>query len=414
MAPGSGGSDVVDDHILVENHGPGDATDVVVHEKLPPGRPSSRSTRIKALVMVSPGEVTCTVPHLDAGGSVEINMVLRESGGDAKSGSIDEATVTASQFDPAPDNNSGEVTAPQPPSPGVTPPVTDLGVRLHESAATAPLGGKLTDTITVTNHGPDVATGVDLVDALGAATELIAVHPGRASCSPSAPLHCTVATLAPGASLTIERTLRPLRPGRLIDAASVSADQIDANVANNVARVSTIVRRRGTAARLRIVPVQPVANPGEVVSFVIVGAVTRPTPGVTPMVCVTLPAGLHLTAAPAASTDGTQVCWGMTDLVTGHPRTFRLRARIAAAHTSGVTLAVHGRISRRELRRHPGGGQRPGAAPSGRMSLPRPRYPAGAHRLLAVGPATVRTSDPTSTGRFRSCRATTHGAALCS
>ena len=49
VAPGSGGSDVVDDHILVENHGPGDATDVVVHEKLPPGRPSSRSTLIKAL-----------------------------------------------------------------------------------------------------------------------------------------------------------------------------------------------------------------------------------------------------------------------------------------------------------------------------------------------------------------------------
>ena len=90
---------------------------------------------------------------------------------------------------------------------------------------------------------------------------------------------------------------------------------------------------------------QPVANPGEVVSFVIVAAVTRPTPGVTPMVCVTLPARLHLTAAPAATTDGTQVCWRMTDLVTGHPRTFRLRARIAAAHTSGATLAVHGRLT---------------------------------------------------------------------
>ena len=345
VAPGSGGSDVVDDHILLEDHGPGDATDVVVHEKLPPGAAVESVNSDQGSCTVSRGGVTCTVPHLDAGGSVEINMVFRESGGDAKAGSVDEGTVTASQFDPAPGNNSREVTAPQPPSAGIAPPVADLEVRLHENAATAPLGGKLTDTITVTNHGPEVATGVDLIDVLGVATELIAVHPGRATCSPGAPLRCTLATLAPGASVTIERTLRPLRPGRLIDAASVSAGQIDANVANNLAKDSTIVRRRGTAARLRIVPLQPVANPGEVVSFVIVAAVTRPTPGVTPMVCVTLPARLRLTAAPAATTDGTQVCWRVTDLVTGHPRTFRLRARIAAAHTSGATLAVHGRLT---------------------------------------------------------------------
>ncbi|MGZ4305705.1 MAG: hypothetical protein ACXVSL_12680 [Solirubrobacteraceae bacterium] len=344
-AADSGGSDVVDDHILLENHGPGDATDVVLHEKLPPGATVESVASDQGSCTVSAGGVTCTVPDLDAGGSVEINIVVREPAGDATSGSIDEATVTASQFDPTPGNNSGEVTVPQPPSPGVSPPVADVGVRLHESAATAPLGGKLTDTITVTNHGPAAATGADLTDVLGAATELIAVHPGRASCSPSVPLHCTLATLAPGASLTIELMLRPLRPGRLIDAASVSAGQVDANVANNLAKVSTTVRRRTTAARLRILPVQPVANAGHVVSFVIVAALTRPTPGVTPMVCVTLAARLHLTAAPAATTDGTQVCWRVIDLVAGHPRNFQLRARIAAAHTSGATLAVHGRLT---------------------------------------------------------------------
>jgi large repetitive protein len=345
VAPGTGGSDVVDDHILIENHGPGDATDVVVHERISPGATVESVTADQGSCTVSPDEVTCTVPHLDAGGSVDINTVLSEPGGDASSGSVDEATVTASQFDPTPGNNSGEVTAPQPPSSGVNPPVADLGVQVHESATTASLGSTLTETMMVTNRGPDAATGVDLTDVLGAATELIAVNPGRAACSASAPLHCTLATLPPGASLTIGRTLRPLGPGRLIDAASVSANELDANVANNLATASTTVRRRTTAARLRIVPVQPVAHPGHAVSFVIIATVTKPVPGVTPMLCVTLPTRLLLTSAPKATTNGTTVCWRMTDLVAGHPQTFRLRARIAAARTSGTTLAVHGRLA---------------------------------------------------------------------
>ena len=199
--------------------------------------------------------------------------------------------------------------------------------------------------ITIANPVPTPPPASTSPSALDAAAELIAVNPGSSLMQPGPPLHCTLATLAPGASLTIEQTLRPLRPGPLIDAASVSAGQIDANRANNLAKVSTTVPRRGTAARLRIVPVEPVAKPGEVVSFVIVAAVTRPTPGVTPRACVTLPALLHLTAAPATTTDGTQVCWRMTDLVTGHPRTSRLRTRIAAAHTSGAILALHGRLT---------------------------------------------------------------------
>ncbi len=345
VAPGSRGSDVVDDHVLIENHGPGDATDVVVHETIPPGATVESVTADEGLCTVSAGEVTCNVAHLDAGGSVDINTILSEPAGDAASGSVDETTVTASQFDPTPGNNSGEVTAPQPPPTGVNPPVADLGVQIHESATTASLGDKLTETIAVTNHGPDSATGVDLTDVLGAATEVTAVDRGRSSCNGGAPLHCTLATLAPGASTTIKLTLRPLRPGRLIQSASVSADELDANTANNLARASTTVRRRTTAARLRIVPLQPVAHPGRVVSFVITATVTRSVPGVTPLLCVTLPARLRLTSAGEATTNGKMVCWRMTDLVAGQPQTFRLRARIATARTAGTTLSVHGRIS---------------------------------------------------------------------
>jgi uncharacterized repeat protein (TIGR01451 family) len=36
--------DKVDDHVLIENHGPDDATDVVLHETVPPGAIAETAT----------------------------------------------------------------------------------------------------------------------------------------------------------------------------------------------------------------------------------------------------------------------------------------------------------------------------------------------------------------------------------
>jgi uncharacterized repeat protein (TIGR01451 family) len=114
-----------------------------------------------------------------------------------------------------------------------------------------PLGEPLTETITITNDGPATATGVEITDVLGAAAEVIAVMPGSASCRSVAPLECSLNALLAGSSQTIELSLRPLRRERLTDTATVSADQLDPNLANNLAKTSATVARRATSARLR-------------------------------------------------------------------------------------------------------------------------------------------------------------------
>ncbi len=336
-ASGSGG-DVIDSHITIDDHGPADATDVVVHEDLPPGSTVESAAVDGGTCTSEAGGLTCTLPHLDSGGSAEIGAVIREPSPDAGSGSRTEATVTAAQPDPTPANNSRDATGP---SPTTAASAIDLAVADHLSAASVPLGGTLTETIIVNNHGPGAATGLDLTGALNGAAQVLALAPGAASCTSTLPLHCTVGSLPAGATATVELVLRPLRAGRLTDAAEVSADQPETTYANNVATVSATVVRRTTAGAVQIVPVEPVTSARSVVEFVLTAAVIRPTPGITPSVCVTLPARLSLSRAPGGGlVSRSRVCWDMTDLVSGRPQVFRFFARVGAVPRSGASFSV--------------------------------------------------------------------------
>ncbi|MGZ4194863.1 MAG: DUF11 domain-containing protein [Solirubrobacteraceae bacterium] len=337
VAPSAFGDDVVDDHIAIENHGPGDATDVVFHDTVPAGAVIESAMIDQGSCTVSATEITCVIPHLDSGGTVEANIVIVEPPADAMSGSTNEASVIASQFDPTPANASNDATAAMPSS---SAPMADLSIQDHESAQAVPLGGKIIDTITVVNDGPATATNVDLTDGLSAAAELVAVNPGGASCGSDVPLHCTFPSLAPGKSFSIDLIFRELRPGRVINAASVSADDPEPNYANDFAKATATVKRRVTAAKVRIVPIQPVARARQKVGFVLTIAVTKRTPAVMPNACVTLPRRLKLLAAPGAVSTGSRLCWETADLIAGRTRTFRFSARIVSSAPAGAAIAV--------------------------------------------------------------------------
>jgi uncharacterized repeat protein (TIGR01451 family) len=242
VAPSPSGVDVVDDHILIVNPGPADATDVVLHDTVPAGAVIDSVTTDQGSCSISGNEITCVVPHMDAGGTVNIDEIFHETSTDAAAGSPSDATATAAGFDPTPPNSAVEV-----PVPSSTPEAAALAVDVHESSVTVPLGGLETETITITNDGPGTATGVDITDALDAAANVIDVKPGSASCASRTPLICTIDALAKGASLTIELEVRPLRPGRLIDAVSISDYEPNALLANDFATTTATVKPRRTA-----------------------------------------------------------------------------------------------------------------------------------------------------------------------
>ena len=341
VAPAAFGNDVVDDHVTIENKGPGDATDIVIHDVVPPGATIDSATIDQGTCSISATDVTCVISHLDAGGAAEVDVVLVEPAGDALAGSTSEATISASQFDPTPSNDSGEATAPMP-TPGAAP--ADLAIQDHESSSQDAVGGTLTDTITVVNNGPGTATGVDLTDALDAAAEVIAIEPGAFTCDPGFVVQCSLADLAPGASESLEVHIRPLRPGRLIDDVTASDDQLDPSYANDSAKTTATVTPRATAAKVRIVPIKPAASPGHEVGFVVTVGVIKPIPGVMPTVCVTIPQQLRVTHAPGAVASRGRLCWDADALINGTPRTFRFSARIASA-AGPAPLAVHAKLT---------------------------------------------------------------------
>ncbi len=339
-APAAFGDDSVDDHVTIENSGPGDATDVVLHDVAPPGATIDSATIDQGSCSVSATDVTCVIPHLDAGGSAEADIVLVEPPGDALAGSKSEASISASQFDPTPSNDSGEATAPMS-TPGA--PMADLVIQDHESSSQDTLGGTLVDTITVVDNGPGEATGIDLTDALDAAAQVTAIDSGAFTCSSGAAVQCSLAELAPGESETLEVHVRPLRPGELIDDVTASDDQFDPNYANDSAQTTATVTPRATAAKVRIVPVQRVAAPGHVVGFVVTVGVVKPVPGVKPTVCVTLQRQLRVVRAAGAVASAGRLCWDSDALVNGSPRAFRFSARVVSS--GATTIAVHARLT---------------------------------------------------------------------
>jgi uncharacterized repeat protein (TIGR01451 family) len=345
VAPAALGDDAVDDQLTIENRGPGDAMDVTLHDVVPPGATIESATVDQGSCSVDANDVTCLIPHLDSGGSAQVNVVIAEPADDAAAGSMSEATVTAAQFDPTPANDSEAVTVPTPPATEPAGLTTDLAVEDHQSTRDVPLGGTLTETITVVNNGPGAATGLDLTDALSAAAEVVAVKPGAATCTSKLPLRCTFAHLPAGTSTPIELVLRPLRPGQLTDTAAVSASDAETNYANNTATIAATVLPRRTAARLRIVPIEPVANAGRVDEFIVTAAVTERSPGVMPVVCVTLPRQLRLRTAPGSVTAGSRPCWELTDLISGQAQSFRFTARIGPVSGSGVAFTIRGRLT---------------------------------------------------------------------
>jgi uncharacterized repeat protein (TIGR01451 family) len=339
VAPDTTG-DKVDDQIVIENHGPADATDVVIHETLPAGAVVDSTTSDQGSCAVSGSELICTISRLDNGGSAVVNVVEQVPAGTGATGSVNEVTATARQLDPRPQDNSGETTA----MPASAAAPANLAVGATESARSVPIGGLLDDTVAVHNDGPGTATGVEITDVLGAAAMLEGVTSESATCATGEPVHCTIASLPAGATSTIMLVVRPLRPGQLLDAVTVSGAQLDSSYANNVSTAFARVRTRPTVARLRVAALRSTASPGQRVRFVIVASVVKVTPGLRPLMCATLPAGLRLRSAPGALRHGSTVCWRARELIAGSPQRFRLTAVVRPGF-SAASLRLRARLT---------------------------------------------------------------------
>ncbi|HEY1269005.1 MAG TPA: SBBP repeat-containing protein [Candidatus Binatia bacterium] len=161
----------------------------------------------------------------------------------------------------------------------------DLTIKMTTSTKVVSPGDTITYTVTVTNKGPDTATGV-VVDAPLPAGATLPVAPG---CDTS--VQCVIGTMAKGAStvITISFTA-PSTTGQLVYTATVTSDDTDTNgnsdtstVKSNVLLPDLIVKKvtldvttvavggsiniTDTTSNKQSVPVAPAATPAFTTAF---------------------------------------------------------------------------------------------------------------------------------------------------
>ncbi len=130
------------------------------------------------------------------------------------------------------------------------PPVADLAITKTGAPNPVVSGNQLTYTLTVTNKGPQDATGVTVTDPLPDNVHFNSVTPTQGACirSTTKPnptkdgtVTCNLGNLSNGASASITIVVTATTPGTLTNTATVVGNEIDPNVANNSATATTTV-----------------------------------------------------------------------------------------------------------------------------------------------------------------------------
>ena len=195
-----------------------------------------------------PGQwLQCALGTIPSGGSATLVLVVRPTMALFPDEVMPEvsvgvrAEVSAAEQDPVLANNQAYRTF------AVRRPRVDLSVNVTATPATVLVGAPVTIAATVTNNGPDAATGANLtgLDYVIGTHTIDSVTPSQGTCgavAPSAPLQCALGTLASGASITVVVVARPTDDvfgGSTVAQISVgarvqvAADQQDPVPANN-------------------------------------------------------------------------------------------------------------------------------------------------------------------------------------
>src|SRR5262249_43015363 len=118
----------------------------------------------------------------------------------------------------------------------------DVDVKKKASPPSVPVGGNVTYTLTVENHGPDTATGATVVDALPAGVQYVSASTTQGTCSQSGgTVTCRLGTMANRAKVTVTIVATATVAGTVANSATVSANENDPNTNNNSDSDSTRV-----------------------------------------------------------------------------------------------------------------------------------------------------------------------------
>jgi uncharacterized repeat protein (TIGR01451 family) len=330
--------DTITFEIGVANFGPDTATNVVVNDLLPTGVTYVSHSATQGTYVPGGGVWTVgTVTTSDFPILTILATVDRPTSGRPPA-VTNTATVTGTEYDLDPSNNTDSVTE--------TPQYADLAVDKVVSDARPNVGDTITYTVTLSNKGKDTAAGVTILDQLPTGLQFVSAIPSQGTYDAGTGIWDvgTVDTLF-DRTLSILATVLPPTSGNpqpTTNTASVqTSDQYDPDPTNNTKSVTETPQYADLAVE-KVVD-DPNPNVGGQITFTI----TVRNLGVDTATGVTLldvlPTGLtFISASPAAGTsyDPASGVWTVNSLPVGGARILTIAAAVAAAGSFTNVAAV--------------------------------------------------------------------------
>ena len=323
--------------LVVTNHGPSAATGIAVTNALPPGLSYAGAAPNQGAFQTGTGVWTLGGLANDA----TATLVFHASVGAGTGGVRLADSVRVSAADAADHTTANNLA-----SAIVQVQTADVGLAMAVNDANPNEGEALTYTLTLTNHGPDAASGITVNDVLPA--QLSYVSSSSSQGSYAAGGAWIVGSVAAGASATLSLTAR-VGAGSggttIAHAARVgAADQADHVAANDSTQVTVLVRLADL--ELALVSDHALPNEGDTLGYTLTLTNHGPDPASRTVVTDLLPAGLSYLSASAnrggySSSDG---LWSIDSLTTGSTATLLLRATVDAG-TGGTAFTDSARVT---------------------------------------------------------------------
>jgi uncharacterized repeat protein (TIGR01451 family) len=329
--------DTIEYTLSVTNHGPDDATNVVVEDPLDPSLVTV--TPLPSDCAANGSTIACEAGSLAVGETKTVTVTVTVADGLPAGTQIDncaQATSDAVVLNPIPQPSCVQTTV-------VPPPTADISLTKAGPATVAP-DGTISYPLTVTNKGPDDAAGVVVTDPTD--PSLVTITSLPPGCTQAAgTVTCVIGSLAAGETrvLTITVQVNPGIQGVVIpNCAQDYTDTFDPDLDNNQSCVNTAVDIKAAPTSVIEVAKQApaVAQADGTVSYSV--TVTNKGPDDATGVVVTDPVNqsqVSVTSLPAGCVlNGATITCLAGTLAVGESKTFTYTVTVASDVQPGTRI----------------------------------------------------------------------------
>lgn len=317
--------------VTASNTGFSNATGVVVTDLLPAGM-TFVSASPSGSTIYDDGTGIWTIGNLNTGSSAQLEIVATVATAAVKVNTAEVTAATQVDLDSTPNNQVGAEDDQA--SITVTPQIADLSLTKIVDDSTPDANQLVTFTLTVSNAGPNNATGVVVNDALPAGLSFVSMNPSQGAYNSGTGLW-TVGTVNSGGTATLEITATTATIGAKINTAEITAvDQFDPDSAPNNGnageddQASVTVTPNAADLSLTKQVDNPAPNANQNVMFTLTLSNSGPQRATNVSVTDQLPAGLNFVSTnPSQGTynSGTGI-WTVGTLASGSNATLQITA----------------------------------------------------------------------------------------